>query len=122
MRRFLVAGIAWAPVAASAAQAAPELSISDRLQDRRYIASSERAYAVGFEDGRTYRTTVDARDAPVTSLVLGHTLPRGSQVQDVLLDGGSVDYDTVLTNRGLEVLVPASGSDAHDLVVMRRQP
>ena len=39
---------------ADVAQAAPELSVSDRLQDRRYLASSERAYAVGFEDGRFY--------------------------------------------------------------------
>ena len=39
---------------AAGAQAAPELSVSDRLQDRRYLASSERAYSVGFEDGRFY--------------------------------------------------------------------
>jgi hypothetical protein len=55
MRRFLVLGLVAAVVGApAAAQAAPELSISDRLQDRRYIASSERAYVVGFEDGRFY--------------------------------------------------------------------
>ena len=41
-------------VVAPVAAAAPELSTSNRLQDRRYIASSERAYAVGFEDGRFY--------------------------------------------------------------------
>src|SRR5688500_6609402 len=54
MRRTLVAAIFLGLVAASGAQAAPELGISDRLQDRRYIASSERAYVVGFEDGRFY--------------------------------------------------------------------
>jgi hypothetical protein len=55
MRRFLVLGLVAAVVGGpAAAQAAPELSISDRLQDRRYIASSERAYVVGFEDGRFY--------------------------------------------------------------------
>jgi hypothetical protein len=55
MRRFLVLALAAsALVGAGAAQAAPELSVSDRLQDRRYIASSERAYAIGFEDGRFY--------------------------------------------------------------------
>src|SRR5919205_3926888 len=54
MRRTLIAAIALVLLAASAAQAAPELSVSSRLQDRRYIASSERAYAIGFEDGRFY--------------------------------------------------------------------
>ena len=55
MRRFLVLALASSVLLApGAAQAAPELSISHRLQDRRYIASSERAYVVGFEDGRFY--------------------------------------------------------------------
>ena len=40
--------------APSTAAAAPELSVSDRLPDRRYLASGERAYAVGFQDGRFY--------------------------------------------------------------------
>src|SRR5215208_5497763 len=43
-----------ATVGVGAAQAAPELGVSDRLQDRRYIASGDRARAVGFEDGRFY--------------------------------------------------------------------
>jgi hypothetical protein len=39
----------------TAAQAATdELSTTDRLQDRREIASGTRAYAVGFQDGRFY--------------------------------------------------------------------
>ena len=33
---------------------APELSISDRLQDRRYAAAGERARIIGFQDGRFY--------------------------------------------------------------------
>jgi hypothetical protein len=36
------------------AAAAPELSISDRLQDRRYGVAGERARAIGFQDGRWY--------------------------------------------------------------------
>src|SRR5215218_6590834 len=43
-----------ATVGVGAAQAAPELGVSDRLQDRRYIASGDRAYAEGLEDGRFY--------------------------------------------------------------------
>ena len=54
-RRFIALLVACLTLAGAAgAQAAPELSVSDRLQDRRYLASSERAYAVGFEDGRFY--------------------------------------------------------------------
>jgi hypothetical protein len=41
-------------VIAAEAGAAPTLSVSDRLQDRRYVAAGERARAIGFEDGRFY--------------------------------------------------------------------
>jgi len=67
--------------------------------------------------GDTYRTTVDVGSAPVDRLDIGHTLPRGSTVTSVLLDGSPVDYDTVLTNRGLEVLARAPASGTHELVV-----
>ncbi|MGH2845796.1 MAG: glycogen debranching protein [Thermoleophilaceae bacterium] len=53
VRKTLIA-LAVLLVAAPAAVAAPELAVSDRLKDRRYLASSERAYAVGFQDGRFY--------------------------------------------------------------------
>ena len=36
------------------ASAAPELSTSDRLQDRREVTAGTRAYSVGFQDGRFY--------------------------------------------------------------------
>jgi len=39
-------------VAARAAQAAPELSSSNGLDDRRYVASGARGYVVGSEAGR----------------------------------------------------------------------
>jgi hypothetical protein len=68
-------------------------------------------------EGNTYSTTVDVGSVSVDRLTLGHTLPRGAQVQQVLLDGDSVEYDTVLTNRGLEVLVQADPSKPHTLVV-----
>jgi hypothetical protein len=38
----------------AAAQAQTELSVSDRLQDRREVAAGTRAYSVGFQDGRFY--------------------------------------------------------------------
>ena len=36
------------------AGAAPELSVSERLQDRREVTAGTRAYSVGFQDGRFY--------------------------------------------------------------------
>ena len=36
------------------AAAGSELSTNDRLQDRRYVAAGDRAYSVGFQDGRWY--------------------------------------------------------------------
>jgi hypothetical protein len=53
--RALAAGAVAVLIGATAAQAAtPELSVSNRLQDRREVAAGNRAYAVGFEDGRFY--------------------------------------------------------------------
>jgi hypothetical protein len=49
------AGVAAADTAASGAQAAlPEVSTSDRLQDRRAVAAGQRSYAEGFQDGNFY--------------------------------------------------------------------
>jgi hypothetical protein len=53
LRKALI-GVAALLVAAPAAVAAPELSISERLQDRRYGVAGERARAIGFQDGRWY--------------------------------------------------------------------
>src|SRR5215203_4842183 len=54
--RAAVAGLVLAAaITTGAAQAAtPELSVSDNLEKRRYVANGDRAYAVGFEDGRYY--------------------------------------------------------------------
>jgi len=55
LKRAVAAGIVLAAtIGPAAAQAAPELSVSDRLQDRRALASGDRAYSVGFQDGRFY--------------------------------------------------------------------
>ena len=55
MRRYvpvvLVIALFAAPAAASAS---PELSTSDQLKTRRYVAAGDRAYVMGFEDGRFY--------------------------------------------------------------------
>ena len=45
----LVAALLLAPAARAAT---PEASTTDRLQDRREVASGDRAYVEGFQDGR----------------------------------------------------------------------
>ena len=45
---------ALALVPAVAAQAQSELSVQDRLKDRREVAAGTRAYSVGFQDGGFY--------------------------------------------------------------------
>jgi hypothetical protein len=55
LRRVLLGtGAALSLVIPATAAAAPELSTSNRLQDRREVAAGQRSYAVGFEDGRFY--------------------------------------------------------------------
>ena len=65
--------------------------------------------------GAEHRTTV-AVGAPVRRLDIGHTLPRGSTVASVQLDGAPVPYEARETNRGLEVTVPTTPG-RHTLVV-----
>jgi hypothetical protein len=55
MSRFIVALVAASLLVPSLGQAAaPELSTTDRLKDRRYVAAGDRARVLGFEDGRFY--------------------------------------------------------------------
>jgi hypothetical protein len=65
---------------------------------------------------KTYRTNVTL-GAQLSAFTIGHTLPRGSTVAQVTLDGSSASYTTVVTNRGVEVLVTAPTSGTHELVV-----
>ena len=69
-------------------------------------------------DGKRYRTEVDP-DVKLRELLIGHTLPRGSQVRSVRLDGRSVKWEARTTNRGLEVTVKAGRGD-HEVVVEAR--
>jgi hypothetical protein len=59
---------------------------------------------------------VEAKKVPADHLRIGHTLPAGSTVRSVRLDGRRVDYDARETNRGLEVTVAARPGD-HEVVV-----
>ena len=72
-----------------------------------------------FHAGRVYATSARVRVA-LDRFFIGHTLPRGSRVKRVLLDGRRTSYRTRLTNRGLEVLVRAPAAGRHELVVKAR--
>jgi hypothetical protein len=67
----------------------------------------------------TYRTSV-ALGVPLSRFTIGHTLPRGSSVGQVTLDGQPAAYTTITSNRGVEVLVAAPTSGTHELVVTAR--
>ena len=67
--------------------------------------------------GRHYTTKVDAKALPVDEVVVGHTLPRDAEVSSVVLDGKVVEAGERLTNRGLEVTVPASKGAVHTLSI-----
>jgi hypothetical protein len=69
-------------------------------------------------DGAQYRTRVDV-DVALSRLWLGHTVPPGSPVVAVTLDGEPADYRIRDTNRGREVLVKVPGDESgrHVLVV-----
>ena len=66
--------------------------------------------------GDRYTTTVDARHVPAERLLIGQTLPLGSDVGRVTLDGRRADYSARETNRGLEVTVRADAG-RHEVVV-----
>jgi hypothetical protein len=68
-------------------------------------------------DGDTYTTKTATNDLSLTTFRIGHTLPRGSTVGSVELDGAPVAFQQRETNRGLEVSAPADGSSPHTLVV-----
>ena len=68
--------------------------------------------------GDRYVTTAAQHGAGISTLLLGHTLPRGSTVSSVELDGRPVtDYQSRETNRGLEIRVPADPAERHTLIV-----
>ena len=71
--------------------------------------------------GGSYRTAVDA-GLSLRRLTLGATLPLGTQVERVVLDGREVTGRLRETNRGLEVLADVTGKrgGAHALVVETR--
>jgi hypothetical protein len=67
--------------------------------------------------GNTYRTELDVSSGVHAAIVIGHTLPRGTEPATVLLDGHVVhDFEVRTTNRGTEVTV-GTGSGPHTLTI-----
>ncbi len=55
IKRAIVAGaVLAATLGSGTAWATPELSTKDQLKTRRYVAAGDRAYVMGFQDGRFY--------------------------------------------------------------------
>jgi hypothetical protein len=98
------------------------LTVVPQLPSRAPIAGRDIRLGDGSVDvaaarhGNKYLTRVDTGSADVQQLWIGHTLPRGSSVRSVKLDGRPVAWTERLTNRGLEVTVE-TGRGEHTLVV-----
>jgi hypothetical protein len=68
--------------------------------------------------GRQYTTRVMTTRLHLRTLLIGHTLPAGSRVGSVQLDGKTVRHFTARpTNRGLEVTVAVHRGSFHTLIV-----
>jgi hypothetical protein len=69
-------------------------------------------------DGGSYRTVIDvSRRVGADEVVIGHTLPRGTQPATVVLDGKTIHHYKVReTNRGTEVTVSTT-SGHHTLTI-----
>jgi hypothetical protein len=82
------------------------------------LGRSGQAAVEASHEGNVYRTRVQV-GAPISRLAIGHTLPAGSKVGRVMLDGRRVRPRTRMTNRGLEVTANTRPG-THTLVVTVR--
>ena len=65
-----------------------------------------------------YTTKLQLHGLRLKTVQIGHTLPAGSQPQNIRLDGSRVRHATVTqTNRGVEVTVTVGGSGPHTLTM-----
>jgi hypothetical protein len=95
----------------------PQLPSSAPIAGRNIrLGSGALALVQASRDGDRYRTRVATGSARVETLLVGHTLPRGSRAAFVTLDGKPVKWEERETNRGNEVTVKTSPGD-HTLEV-----
>ena len=101
-KRAVVVGIALAALAAGPARAADELSVDQRLEDRREVAAGTRAQVLGFQDGRFY-----ANGWHITGEMGGIITPPLK-----LLDSVSFGVDGAVGRAGDAVHEPAGATSA----------
>jgi hypothetical protein len=88
------------------------------VQGRNILLGSGSADVLATHVGSTYTTQLSVSGNLNTTVVIGHTLPRGTTPTRVLLDGQAANgYQVSVTNRGTEVTVPTSAGQ-HTLTVM----
>jgi hypothetical protein len=88
------------------------------VQGRNILLGNGSADVRATHSGSTYTTQVSVTRNLHVSVVIGHTLPRGTTPTAVLLDGHVVHgYQVSTTNRGTEVTVP-TGTGQHTLTVI----
>jgi hypothetical protein len=90
-----------------------------RLAGRRIRVGAGYVDVAASRAGGRYRTWVRARGTRLRRLTLGHTLPPGSFIRRVRLNGDRVRYRIRPTNRGLEVLAWARRSVGRHVLVVR---
>jgi hypothetical protein len=99
----------------------PQVPPYQRAIAGRKIRIAKRSVTViATHSGKRYGTRVRSL-ARLRRLLIGHTLPAGSKIARVTLDGRRVSYRTRATNRGLELTVrPRRPNVRHALVVRIR--
>lgn len=97
----------------------PQVPAGQTTVSGRNILVGNGAVAVtASHSGSTYVTDATVSSAVTAKLLLGHTLPAGSKIASVTLNGQPVPFTTRTTNRGEEVLVPAATGSPQHLVIV----
>ena len=91
----------------------------ERLAGRRIRLGDGSVDVAAARAGSRYRTEARARGTGLRRLTLGHTLPPGSLVRRVRLNGERVRYRIRPTNRGVEVLAWARRPAGRHVLVVR---
>ncbi len=92
-----------------------------RLAGRRIRLGGGSVDVATTRGGGRYRTEVRVQGTRLRRLTLGHTLPPGSLVRRVRLDGERVRYRIRPSNRGVEVLAWAKRAAGRHVLVVRGQ-
>jgi hypothetical protein len=87
------------------------------VQGRAIQLGNGSADVLATHTGNIYSTDITTTGIGTNNVIIGHTLPRGTKPEAVVLDGKSVhNYKVVQTNRGNEVTIPTSAGH-HTLTI-----